>query len=344
MYKENAVYNKDLEDSTSILRLPILTVLNTVSEKQWQKREADRCRLVIDAENLRLRFLKQQYSRVLLRHPSKLGFPLRICSLKHLNLINAYVFPTFNFKITCSKHPVTKEITGMASNTFLCPMSSCFLKNVKASSICDAIYGQSSFRSKLFLPHLHTTVAELFNKVAGMVQELTEEFLRYELFESLFYGSFKDADAIICVKLYASLRISEELACMPNASVEQVIAVLLKDCPVSVHTILHEFVHGEFEWQTNPGANLKRYFYSVASRKGLTLEEFLAYLGDKLTDDEKKAATFAYEDDLARPLGTKEKKDGVEEKTEEELKEFKEQMVLLKRETHVAKLERRKNR
>jgi hypothetical protein len=344
MYKENAVFNKAQEDAGSVLRLPGLTVLNTVSNGCWQKRDGEKRRLLIQAENQRLRYIKQRYSRLLLQHPANLGFPLRICNLEHLRLINTVVRPKFGFEIECTLNPLTDEITGMAKNSFMCPLSSCFLKNVRASGICDLIYGPEENRSNLFLPHLHTTVAKMFHRVTRMIEEglMNPEFTRYETFECFFYGDFKDAEVGIPVRLFASLRISEELIFTPNTTVERMVAVLLKDYPESLHPILQEFVPGEMEWQKNPVNYINQYFRTVSSRKILTKEEFLAHLGvDKMTEDEKKAARLAHDDNLSFPLGTKEAKEKVVEK---KTKEEKRALVVLNQTTHALKRERRKNR
>ena len=343
MYKENSVFNSAQEDAGSALKLTGLTLLNTVSNGYWQKLDGEKRRLLIQAENQRLRYLKQRYSRLWLQHPANLGFPLRICSVEHLRLINTVVRPKFKFEIECTLNPLTDEITGMAKNSFMCPLSSCFLKNVRASGICDLIYGPEENRSNLFLPHLHTTAAKMFHRVTRMIEEglMNPEFTRYETFECFFCGDFKDAEVSIPVRLFASLRISEELIITPNATVDRMVAVLLKDYPESVHPILQEFVPGELEWQRNPVNYINQYFRSVSSRKMLTKEEFLAQLGvDKMTEDEKKAARLAHDENLSNPLGTKNAKEVVEKKTKEENRE----LGMLKKITHKLKRERRKNR
>ena len=343
MFKENSVFNKAQEDTGSVLKLSGLPVLNTVSNGCWQKRDGEKRRSLIQAENQRLRYIKQRYSRLLLQHPTNLGFPLRICNSEHLRLINTVVSPKFGFEIECTLNPLTDEITGMAKNSFMCPLSSCFLKNVRASGICDLIYGPEENRSNLFLPHLHTTVAKMFHRVTRMIEEglMNPEFTRYETFECFFYGDFKRSEVSIPVRLFASLRISEELIFTPNTTVDRMVAVLLKDYPESLHPILQEFVPGEMEWQKNPVNYINQYFRTVSSRKMLTKEEFLAHLGvDKMTEDEKKAARLAHDDNLRFPLGTKEAKEKVEKKTPEEWKE----LVTLKKVTRELRLERRKNR
>jgi len=334
MYKENSVYNTNLLKPESILRLPVLTVLNTVSRGYWVKRENERIQEERREESKRLKNLKQIYTQLLYQHPLKLGFPLRICSLSHLQEINLFVKRQFGFNIELSVHPETKQITGMATNTFMCPRSDFFLQSVNSLSVCNAIYGPPTDRSELFLDHLHATASKIFIQTAGLLETT---LTRYEKFEGLFYGEYEHVKGnSIPVKLFASLRISEEMSTASSFNIETITAAVLEDCPESVHRQLLENIPDEFIWQTEPVVYITNY-YNDAFRETLSLVDFLQHLtelkGSLLTKDENSAAQLAFDE----PLNLLKKEKSVDPNENTTMAEI----VAIKKKTKDAKAARR---
>jgi len=338
MYKENTAYNKDLEKPDSLLNVPELTVLTSVVQSFWNKREAERIKLEIQVEKARLKRLKQIYTRLLYQHPVNLGFPLRICSSAHLVQINKTVQSMFGFQIIPSVSPVDNAVTGMALNTFLCPGNIYFLQEVKSTKVCDAIYGSKTTRSKLFLENLHSTANKLFIESSIDSGDST----RFATFASLFFKAFKNVDdCSIPLKLFASMKISEELLRkVSDANLDTITAAVLSDYPESFHEKVLNFIPDEFLWQTRPGVFITTYFDPKNARKKMTEEEFLLYLQSfnpevLLTEDEKRAAKLALDEPLSI---VKEKKDDPNEgKTSEEL-------IAEKKARHAEKRQRRLDR
>ena len=292
--RTNASYKKDKGDDKSILNLPAFTVLETLSKQYTSKRE-------MEWETLRMEHLsclKNIYLRKLLKHPKKLALvPLRICGYVHLSKLNQWVKPNRGFSIEESIHPITKLPTGMAKNTFLFRYSDYFMVRITGSLACNNVYGNRSERGESgFLQHLHTTVSNFYASARTINETTNEEFTRYEMFESLFYGVFKGVDENIPFELFTSLRISEELYLVPESCLNSIAGSLLRDYPESNHSKLVNFIPGEFLWQTDPGTYLTNYFTNEPQRVKLTFEEFLGYLGLKETQlDEIASARIAFD-------------------------------------------------
>ena len=309
-YRTNPSYKKDKDDTSAVLNLPPFTVLVACSKQYSSKREMEWETLQME----HLSCLKNIYQRKLLQHPKKLALvPLRICGDAHLGLLNRWVEQNRGFSIEASVHPVTNKPTGMAKNTFLFRFSDYFMASITGSLACDNVYGNGSERGESgFLQHLHTTASEFYDAARGINDTADEEFTRYAMFESLFYGDFKGVNKNIPFELFTSLRISEELILVPKSHLDSITRALLKDYPESVHSKLVNFIPGEFLWQTSPEKYLTSYFADDQQRMKLTFEEFLEYLGLVESQvDETAAAKAAFNQPISLKPKNKNKSAGV---------------------------------
>lgn len=239
-----------------------------------------------DEERRRINRIRTTIRSKFLSHPHLLApCPLRIRDDVHLAQINEWTQANRNFLVVRARTPTGEVFTGMAANTFLTPRSPFFMEHISPYLAITQIFGTANDRElSRFFPHMHTFARSCFDEVReeGTAQN------GYDRFHAKMVSHYGDKFNVHeSVSLWVSMTLDEHFCNLERAN--ELLTAQLSSVPDA--SLVREVLETEFRWHTDPAAFLDAYFREQGpSRPVLTLEEFLLYLGDSLTEEERALA------------------------------------------------------